>query len=168
MKSLVEMEEAQQHLPGSGGDQRLRLVVADGSPQYFGVVCRVLNFDGVIDLVGRAADYEEAFKLTLGQRADIVLIDLQMPLADLAITAIQLFARPGTKIVGMLDSHPRCFPGHVSLRSIDALVRKQSLETDLSLLLDVLYDGNVKLQSSVPEVDPMVPRFQEEFNQAAN
>jgi len=47
---------------------RLSVIVADGSPRYLDTVCKVLEFHEVVDLVGRAANFEETIQLVVTLR----------------------------------------------------------------------------------------------------
>jgi len=61
---------------------------------------RLVETDARLQIVGEAADGEEAIRLALASRPDAVLLDLQMPNTDGldAALAIQT-ALPGTSIV---------------------------------------------------------------------
>ena len=68
-------------------NQRLRLIVADGTPRYLETVRNVSEFHGIVDLVGRGATFEETIQLAVHLRPDLVLMDIEMPSAMVAIAA---------------------------------------------------------------------------------
>ena len=67
----------------SRGDYRLRLIVADGSLQYMESVLAVLELHAIVDLIGRAANFEEIIEIVVNHQPDVVLVDLDMPLESL-------------------------------------------------------------------------------------
>ena len=60
-------------------NRRLRLIVADGTPGYLDTVRNVLEFHDIVDLLGRAANFEETIHLTVNLRPDLILLDMEMP-----------------------------------------------------------------------------------------
>ena len=68
-------------LPGSGATIDVMgqtVVVVDDDPGFRSLVGRLLNASG-FDVVGDAADGEEALTVTRRLHPDIVLLDVQMP-----------------------------------------------------------------------------------------
>lgn len=45
--------------------QRLKLIIADGTPRYLDTVRNVLEFHDIVDLLGRAATFEETIQLAV-------------------------------------------------------------------------------------------------------
>ena len=69
--------------------RRLKLIIADGSPQYLDTVRTVLDFHETVDLLGRAANFQETIQLaSLCLLPDLVLMDFEIPAAMVAIAAI--------------------------------------------------------------------------------
>jgi DNA-binding NarL/FixJ family response regulator len=62
--------------------------------------CVLLDLHDMIDPIGRAADFQEAIQLAVNHQPDVLLIDLAIPSAHFAISAITA-ARTKMKIVGM-------------------------------------------------------------------
>lgn len=152
-----ERLDSSQQAPQHTAFERLRFVVADASPQCLSVVCALLALDDVVDIVGRAASFEEAFKLAVGSRADVVLIDLELPLAHVAISAIGLFARPGTKIIGMTLFESISLLAPISMLAVNALVHKERLAQELPLLLHQFY-GDAANAVALPTFDQNLDR----------
>jgi two-component system NarL family response regulator len=69
---------------------RIRAVVVDGSPTYLQAVCVLLDFHEIVDLVGRAANFNESLQLVVDLRPDLILVDLNMPCVDFLIALMVL------------------------------------------------------------------------------
>jgi len=119
--------------------QRLKLIVADGTPRYLDTVRNVSAFHGIVDLRGRAANFEETIQLSVNLRPDLVLIDIEMPSAMVAIAAI-IATATDVQIVGMFDA---CIPLHAPalLLSVSAFIDKARLRNDLLPVLHGLSRG---------------------------
>jgi len=120
-------------------NQRLRLIVADGTPRYLETVRNVSEFHGIVDLVGRGATFEETIQLAVHLRPDLVLMDIEMPSAMVAIAAI-IATATDVQIVGMFDA---CIPLHAAalILSVSAFIDKARLRNDLLPVLLALLRG---------------------------
>jgi DNA-binding NarL/FixJ family response regulator len=140
--------------------RRARVVVADGSDDYLAAVMGLLEFHDVIDLIGRASNFEETIQLVVNHQPELVLIDLEMPLSSLAIPAIILCSRSSPKVVGMCDEE-MCDGEAAPLQpldviaSVNALIHKSRLRQDFLPLIDELFGGAVALGPvfAPPELD---------------
>jgi DNA-binding NarL/FixJ family response regulator len=121
--------------------RRLRLVVADASLDFMSVVLCLLEFHDDVDLIGRASTFEETIQLVVNQEPDLVLIDLDMPLANLAIPAIILSARRSVGIVGMCSGETVSMEPIEILMSMDALVHKAHLTDEFRVVLHTRLSG---------------------------
>lgn len=121
----------------NSGDYRLRVIVADGSFQYMESVLAVLELHAIVDLTGRAANFEEIIELVVTHQPDIVLVDLDMPFVNLIVPAVILSTRATVKVVGMYEV---ALPSHVNrvLTILDALIRKEDLRQEFLPLLGEL------------------------------
>lgn len=99
MQAAIDSFEPQRRV-STRNSRRVRVVVADGSPEYLDVICVLLDLHDMIDPIGRAADFQEAIQLAVNHQPDVLLIDLAIPSAHFAISAITA-ARTKMKIVGM-------------------------------------------------------------------
>ena len=95
----------------SVGTEGLRVVVVDDHP-VFRSGLRTLLEDLGVDVVGEAADGEEGVAVTLAERPDLVLMDLQMPrvsgveaIRRLAATAPEI----GVLVLTMVDDDQGVF-----------------------------------------------------------
>lgn len=78
----------------------LRVVLADDTPEYRQLLRIILEQDGRFEVVGEAADGEEAVRVTGEELPDAIVLDLAMPVMDglQAIPAL-LACSPETTIV---------------------------------------------------------------------
>jgi DNA-binding NarL/FixJ family response regulator len=171
MTAAIETIEACCSFTGAIEDRRLRVVVADGSRQYVDVVFALLEFNDVVDLIGRAANFEETIHLAVNHQPDIVLIDLEMASASLAIAAITLSARHSVMIVGMSAAEPIPLHALGAVTSVDALVHKACLRREFLPVVGVLYGCAAALTdlSGQPRPHPNSEQWTEmQFHKTAN
>ena len=117
-------------------NRRLRLIVADGTPGYLDTVRNVLEFHDIADLLGRAANFEETIHLAVNLRPDLILLDMDMPSAMVAIAAIRTTAAD-VEIVGMFNA---CIPLHAPglLLSVSGFMDKVRFCNDFLPVLHAL------------------------------
>jgi DNA-binding NarL/FixJ family response regulator len=101
-------------------------------------VLAVLELHAIVDLTGRAANFEEIIELVVTHQPDVVLVDLDMPFVNLIVPAVILSTRAAVRVVGMYDL---ALPSHVNgvLTILDALIRKEDLRQEFLPLLGALY-----------------------------
>jgi DNA-binding NarL/FixJ family response regulator len=101
-------------------------------------ILALLELHNVVDLIGRAANFEETIELVVNHQPDLVLVDLDIPLVNLVIPAIILCRCAAVKVVGLSQG---VFPSHANdpLMAVDALIHKQDLYHDLLPVIRALY-----------------------------
>ena len=82
---------------------RARVVVADDDPGFLEAVAAALETDGRFEVVGLAADGEEAFQLACWQEPDVVVMDIGMPKIG-GVEATRLLRRSKPRICVLMVS----------------------------------------------------------------
>ena len=138
MRTVEVASEPRQNLVLEPEAPRLSVLVADGSARCLDTVSVVLEFEEIVDLVGRARNFEETIQLAVRLRPDVVLMELEMPSADLAVAAIVLSA-VDTKLIGIsaADSTPLGAPSLIL--SFSALLHQSRLREEFLPVLEALY-----------------------------
>jgi DNA-binding NarL/FixJ family response regulator len=91
-------------MTGTGG-QRIRVLVVDDHRLFTEGLTAVLEQDGRFDVVGTAATGREAVRLAKRAEADVVLMDLSMPVLDGAAATRRLLALDHAPKVIALSGH---------------------------------------------------------------
>ncbi|MEU3983519.1 response regulator transcription factor [Streptomyces sp. NPDC026672] len=90
---------------GTGGANRpIRVVVVDDQPLVRAGFAMVLDAQSDIDVVGEAGDGVEALSLLDGTPADVVVMDIRMPLMDGVEATKELVGRPNPPKVLVLTT----------------------------------------------------------------
>jgi DNA-binding NarL/FixJ family response regulator len=77
-----------------------RVLVVDDDPLYAEAATAILGTDGRIEVVGRAANGQEAVERALALQPDVVLMDINMPVLDgIAATRRLRRALPSARVV---------------------------------------------------------------------
>jgi DNA-binding NarL/FixJ family response regulator len=85
---------------GPRGKRSARVLIADDQTLFRAGLARLLDEDPRVDVVGQAADGNEAVTKAAELKPDVVLMDLRMPDMDgIEATKRILTATPGTKIL---------------------------------------------------------------------
>jgi chemotaxis response regulator CheB len=139
VRVAMDRIETCQRLSCHSGDYRLRVVVADASLHYMETVLVLLELHEIVDLLGRAANFEETIQLVVNHRPDLVLLDLDMPLANLLIPAIILSTNAPVRVVGM--SAMATFHSHADdvLMAVNALLHREHLLREFVPVVGALY-----------------------------
>ena len=106
-------------------DTRLRVVLADDTKEYRELLLMILEQDGRFEIVGQAANGEEAVAVTEAERPDAIVLDLAMPVLD-GLQAIPLLraASPETAIVVLSGFARGQLDGEALARGASAYVEK--------------------------------------------
>jgi DNA-binding NarL/FixJ family response regulator len=112
---------------------RTRLVVADDSPSYLELLVVVLGQMPQLEVVGTAADGREAVRVAVERKADVVLLDVEMPGLDGFAAAEEIRRlRPQTDLVlhtGMPVDDRRRRAAELNLQLFDKLELARTIES---------------------------------------
>jgi len=89
----------------------IRVVVAEDQSMVLGALCALLEIERDIRVVGQAKNGKEALELTLAQKPDILLADIEMPEMSGLEVAAELKQRNATSRVIILTTFAR--PGYL-------------------------------------------------------
>jgi DNA-binding NarL/FixJ family response regulator len=161
MRAAIEKLEPSTNATIAGTARRLRVVIADASMDFMAVVLSLLEFHEIVDLIGRASTFEEVVQLVVNHEPDVVLIDLDMPLANLAIAAIILSARSPVRVIGMCSGETTSMPPVEILTSMDASVHKEHLKDEFLVVLHSYLSGTAACHwiSSSPKHEQAIDRW---------
>jgi DNA-binding NarL/FixJ family response regulator len=111
---------------------RTRLVVADDSPAYLELLLVVLGQMPQLEVVGSAVNGREAVRVAVEREADVVLLDVEMPVLDGFGAAEEIRRiRPRTKLflhTSMLVDERRRRAEQLDLRVFDKLELAQTVD----------------------------------------
>ncbi|MER7516811.1 response regulator transcription factor [Streptomyces sp. NPDC126499] len=87
-------------MTASGVERPIRVVIADDEPLIRAGIRMILTSDPQIEVVAEATNGREAIDLARAHAADVVLLDIQMPVLD-GLSALPELRRaaPGTKVI---------------------------------------------------------------------
>ncbi len=86
----------------AGGSEAARIVVADDDSDIRALLGAIVEREEGFELVGSAADTEEAIKVAREKRPDVVILDWMMPGGGGAVAASQISgAVPDARIIGI-------------------------------------------------------------------
>jgi two-component system, NarL family, response regulator LiaR len=80
--------------------EKIRVVIADNQPAFREGLFRLLSEENDLEIVGQAADGEEAVRLTIELKPDVAIIDMAMPrLSGIEATRIIRDKSPDTSVL---------------------------------------------------------------------
>ena len=144
MRTVEVASEPRESLMLEPEAPRLSVVVADGSARCLDTVSAMLEFEEFVDLVGRATTVEETIELTVRLRPDLVLMDIDMPSANLAVAAI-LLAAPYTKLLGIAAEESIALEAPSVILSFSALLHQSRLREEFLPVLHALFSYSATL-----------------------
>jgi len=144
MRTVEVASEPRESLMLEPEAPRLSVVVADGSARCLDTVSAMLEFEEIVDLVGRATTVEETIELTVRLRPDLVLMDIDMPSANLAVAAI-LLAAPYTKLLGIAAEESIALEAPSVILSFSALLHQSRLREEFLPVLHALFSYSATL-----------------------
>jgi CheY-like chemotaxis protein len=138
MSTSVEVVQPQIALVRRDEIPRLRLVLADQSPEYMETVATLLDMHECIDLVGRAANFPETVQLAVNHHPDLLLLDLNMHLANLVVPAVLLSSGNSVNIIGLCIDKTISFRYMDWITGVNVLVSRKHLRQELLYVIGAL------------------------------
>src|SRR5260370_17557864 len=106
------------------------VLIVDDKADFREMLRKVLG--GAVEVVGEAADGEEAVQLAAGLAPDVVLMDLDISGLDAIRAAWRIKAdRPATKMILLTAHDEEAYLAFTGKTGADALLRKQDIKTQL-------------------------------------
>ena len=155
MGTAVQIEQTKVAVVGPNPARRLRVILADGSDEYMKIVLALLDLHERIDLIGRAANFSEATQLVVNHSPDLLVLDLDMHLANLIVPAAVLSSPTQVRIVGVCIDETISFRQLGSMSGVNLLVHRSRFQQEFLSMINMLYGNNdLNAQSQyVPELD---------------
>jgi DNA-binding NarL/FixJ family response regulator len=82
--------------------RKIRVLIADDQRLFAEALEAILSYDERIEVVGKARDGEEAVRLALAEKPDVILMDIAMPKIDGVEATKQIRLQGGAPSVLML------------------------------------------------------------------
>lgn len=137
-------------IPHPDPPHRIRLLVVDDQPLIRRGLAVMLATEPDIDVVGQAADGEEAIEAARRDRPDVVLMDLQMPrIGGVAATRTISGELPGTQVVVLttFDTDELVFD---AIRAgAQAYLLKDAPETEVLDTIRAVHRGESRLSPNI-------------------
>lgn len=137
------LEAVQEARTMNQSDRLIRIVVADDHPVIFIGVRSTLTADLGFEVVGEAADGDEAITATLELQPDILLLDLAMPkMPGLEAMRAIMKSTPSAKIIlltATVTTQQIIEALHIGARGI---VLKDAMAEHLKTAIDVVHSGD--------------------------
>ncbi|SRR5258708_2633408 len=106
------------------------VLIVDDKADFREMLRKVLG--GAVEVVGEAADGEEAVQLAAGLAPDVVIMDLDISGLDAIRAAWRIKAdRPATKMILLTAHDEEAYLAFTGKSGADALLRKQDVKTQL-------------------------------------
>jgi len=143
--TAVQIAQPKVAFVGPERARKLRVALADASEEHMKIALALFDLHERIDLVGRATNLDEVTQLVTSQRPDLLVLDLDMHLANLIVNAVVLSSRTQVKIIGLCidetisSRHRSCITG------VNVLIHRSRFQQEFVSVIDELYrKGNTK------------------------
>jgi DNA-binding NarL/FixJ family response regulator len=145
MTTAVQIVPAKVAVVGPDRARKLRVALADASEEHRKIVLALLDLHERVDLVGRATNLDEVTWLVTNQRADLLVLDLDMHLANLIVPAVVLSSRIQVKIIGLCIDETISFRHLNCITGVNVLTHRSRFQQEFLSVIDKLYrNGNTK------------------------
>lgn len=129
----------------------IRILVADDHITTRESLCRCLNEDAELDVVGEAGDGEETLRLARALQPDVLLLDISMPgLNGVQVAQVLRAALPQTRIVVLTGYGDNAEYAHALLRlGVRGYLSKTASLTEIVAALHTVQAGQTYVQPTV-------------------
>ena len=128
----------------------LRILIADDHPIFRRGLCDVIETDPSLELVGQAANGEEALTCIAELKPDIAILDISMPvMTGIDVTRQLKKYSPGVKIIILSKDDTEEFINELLKYGISAYVTKDNAADDLMTAIRETLKGNIYLSSGI-------------------
>ena len=132
---------------------KIRVLIADDHPVFLQGLSMVLALNGSeIELVGSAADGEEAVRKAMELRPEVVLLDIRMPGMDGVEAARRMRSEiPGIKIIMLTTFDDRDLITGAMRAGANGYMLKDMTAPQIVQAIQTVYQGNVLISPQVAE-----------------
>lgn len=121
---------------------KIRLVIADDHRLFREGLCRLLELESDIEIVGEAMNGEEAVDLILATDPDIVLLDINMPKMDGCQVVMKLKDSPiHSRFIAITAYDDEEHPAMLSSVGISGYILKSASVSELLTALHTVFSG---------------------------
>ena len=145
MRTAAQAAQPKTASVNASRNRKLRVVLADGSDEHMKIVRALLELHERVALIGRAANLGEATELVVNHSPDLLLLDLDMRLANLIVPATVLSSRTQVKIVGLCIDETISFRHLDCITGVNVLIHRSRFRQEFLSAVDALY-GNSNLR----------------------
>ena len=128
----------------------IRVLIADDHRLVRAGLISLLEADADIEVVGEAADGQQALEVAAATTPDVVLMDLSMPVMDgIAATRMLLAELPGTRVVALTSFSDRQRVTDILAAGAIGYLLKDSRPDELLAAVHAAADGHAPLDPRV-------------------
>lgn len=128
----------------------LRLLIADDQPLIRRGLALMLAIESGIEVVGQAADGQEAIEQALATRPDVVVMDLQMPRTSGVVATREITARlPQTRVIVLTTYDDDELVFEAITAGAQAYLLKDATEQDVLDTIRAVHRGESRLSPSI-------------------
>jgi two-component system response regulator NreC len=137
-----------------------RIVLVDDHPLFRRGVADLLRDAGSVEVVGEAADADEAVIQVTELRPDIVLLDIRLETGSgIAMISKLLDAHPGVRIIVLTMYDEPAFQRAAQAAGAHGYVSKRATDTKLLAAVQAVWVGEHYFELASKSVEPAAPKL---------
>jgi two-component system, NarL family, nitrate/nitrite response regulator NarL len=150
MSQVSVAERSGTHAPAMDGPRRVRVLVADDHPAMRGALARLVRDHKALELIGEAADGEQAVAMVEALSPDVALLDVRMPRLDgLGVLSRVRGAGSAVRVLLISGSDDSEIAHEAIGRGAAGFLSKDSEESEISDAILAVADGRSVLSSAL-------------------